>query len=81
MDTRCISCGMPMTKPEEFGGGNTKNNYCVYCARPDGSMKSRQQVLEGMTAFIVRTQGIDVEAARAAAQGLMAKQPAWRVGS
>jgi hypothetical protein len=30
----CQSCGMPMTKPEEFGttaGGWRQNDYCTHC--------------------------------------------------
>ena len=33
----CISCGMPMEKAEDFPFGDTTKDYCVHCARPDGS--------------------------------------------
>jgi len=36
----CMSCGMPMIKLEDFGGGNPENLYCVYFSNPDGSLKS-----------------------------------------
>jgi len=36
----CMSCGMPMTKPEDFGGGNPDNLCCVHCSNPDGILKS-----------------------------------------
>jgi uncharacterized glyoxalase superfamily protein PhnB len=33
---QCLSCGMPMVQPEDFGGG-TDNPHCAYCSKPDGS--------------------------------------------
>ena len=78
MEKKCISCGMPMTKPEEFAAGDPSKNYCVYCARPDGSLKSYDEALIGMMGFIVSTQGLDETAARNAAQAMMAKMPAWK---
>ncbi len=74
----CIACGMPMEQPEEFAGQDPSKDYCCYCARPDGSMQSYDEKLEGMTEFIVRTQGLDQAAAREAARGMMAKLPAWQ---
>lgn len=74
----CIACGMPMEKPEDFARGDTGKDYCVHCARPDGSMQNYEEKLESLTAFIVRTQGFDPNAARQAAVGMMAKLPAWK---
>ncbi len=36
----CVACGMPMTKSTDFPLGDESKDYCVYCARPDGSMQS-----------------------------------------
>jgi len=59
MDTkRCIACGMPMLTPQEFAMGDPTKDYCVHCARPDGSMQSYDEKLASMTAFIVKTQGL-----------------------
>jgi hypothetical protein len=74
----CIACGMPMVKPEEFAMGDTSKDYCVHCARPDGSMQTYKEKLDSMSGFIIKTQGFDEGAARAAARELMAKLPAWR---
>ncbi|MGE5583525.1 MAG: zinc ribbon domain-containing protein [Bacillota bacterium] len=74
----CIACGMPMNKPEEFAMGDTSKDYCVYCARPDGTMQSYEEKLESMTGFIVETQGFDEKAAREAAEAMMRKLPAWQ---
>lgn len=74
----CIACGMPMKAKDEFAMGDESKEYCKYCARPDGTMQNYDEKLEGMTEFIVKTQGIDQEAARNAARGMMEKLPAWQ---
>ena len=73
----CMSCGMPMTKAEDFGGGKPDNIYCVHCSNPDGSLKSREQVFEGMVNFMMTSQNMDRETAERAAKEYMAKMPAW----
>jgi hypothetical protein len=74
----CDSCGMPMGSPEDFPLGDESKDYCAHCARPDGERQSYEERAAGMASFIVRTQGLDEEAALAAAKGLMARLPAWR---
>ena len=74
----CIACGMPMKAREDFAGGDENKDYCIYCARPDGSMQSYEEKLESMTGFIVKTQGLDANAARNAAKGMLARLPAWK---
>jgi uncharacterized glyoxalase superfamily protein PhnB len=73
----CLSCGMPMTKPEDFGGGNPENLYCVYCSKPDGSLKSREEVFKGMVNFMMMSQKMDRGTAESAAKERMSKMPAW----
>ena len=73
----CMSCGMPMTRPEEFGGGNPANIYCVNCSNPDGTLKSREEVYEGMVNFMMKSQNMDRKTAEGAAKEYMAKMPAW----
>lgn len=74
----CIACGMPMREPAEFAMGDVERDYCVHCARPDGSMQSYQEKLSSMSAFIIKTQGLDQSAATAAAKNMMAQLPAWK---
>ncbi|MPN35565.1 hypothetical protein SDC9_183063 [bioreactor metagenome] len=74
----CIACGMPMKKKEDYAMEDESKDYCIYCARPDGSMQSYEEKLMGMTEFIIRTQGLDKEAAENAAKGMMEKLPAWK---
>jgi hypothetical protein len=74
----CIACGMPMARREDFPLGDETKDWCVHCARPDGSMQSYEERAAGMAAFIVRTQGLDGSAALAAAKAAMARLPAWK---
>ena len=78
MVQKCVSCGMPMRTPQEHAAGEPSRDYCIHCARPDGSMKSYEEALTGMTGFLVKTQGFDQHAARKAAAGMMAEMPAWK---
>ena len=55
----CISCGMPMKEASEFAGGDLSKDYCIYCARPDGSMQSFNEKKAGMIHFIMKTQGFE----------------------
>lgn len=78
MTTQCIACGMPMSTPADHAMSDPAKDYCLNCARPDGTMVSREEALEGLTAFMVNTQGIDEAAAREAVAELMTKLPAWK---
>jgi hypothetical protein len=69
---------MPMTKPQDFAMADVSRDYCVHCARPDGSMQSYAEKLGSMTGFIVKTQGFDEKAARASARTMLAALPAWK---
>ncbi|MFC1592556.1 zinc ribbon domain-containing protein [Candidatus Omnitrophota bacterium] len=73
----CMSCGMPMTKPEDFGGGNPDNLYCVHCAKADGSLKNYDETLEGMVNFMIMSQNMDRETAEVASKEYLVKMPAW----
>jgi hypothetical protein len=74
----CVACGMPMEGREDYPLGDESKDYCVHCARPDGSMQSYEEKAASLSAFIVRTQGLDPTAALAAAKGMMARLPAWK---
>jgi hypothetical protein len=74
----CIACGMPMEKPELHASGDVDKDWCIHCARQDGSMRSYDECLVGMTGFIVKSQGLDEGAAREMAKTMMAQLPAWK---
>ncbi|MEE9366623.1 MAG: VOC family protein [Dehalococcoidales bacterium] len=75
---KCLSCGMPLSKAEDFGGGNPANVYCVHCAHSDGSLKKYEEVYEGMIGFMMTTQNMDRATAEIAAKEYMATMPAWQ---
>ncbi len=74
----CIACGMPMKEASEFAMGDVDKDYCVHCSRPDGTMQSYEEKLASLSAFIIRTQGLDSEVARNTAIHMMSKLPAWQ---
>ena len=74
----CESCGMPMKKAEEFGGGDLSNKYCVYCTDENGILKPYDVKLEEMAHFIMSRSGATFEAAKKTAGENMADMPAWR---
>ena len=76
----CMSCGMPMTKIKDFGGWDPANNYCVYCSNPDGSLKSYDEVLQGIASLMMVSQNLDEETAERAAKEHMSRMPAWSGG-
>lgn len=74
----CVACGMPMEKKADFAMGDEGKNYCLHCARPDGTMQSYEEKLQSMTEFIIRTQGLDEKVAKDIAKSAMLKLPAWK---
>jgi hypothetical protein len=69
---------MPLEKEADFPLGDRSKDWCVHCARPDGSLQSYDERVEGMAGFLVQTQALALEAARTTARNLMAKFPAWQ---
>ena len=74
----CIACGMPMKKASDFAMNDESKDYCVYCARKDGSMQNFEEKKKSLTGFIIKTQGLAREAAEGAALSMMKKLPAWK---
>lgn len=78
MNNQCISCGMPLRTVEDRAMKDPNKPYCQYCACPDGSMKSYEEALVGMSGFLQNTQGLAENAATSMAKQMMAKLPAWK---
>lgn len=78
MSKNCESCGMPMNKPEDFGGKNTLNKYCVYCTNEKGVLKPFKEKFSDMTNFIMKTSDVNMDAAKQIARETMSKMPAWK---
>lgn len=73
----CQSCGMPMDKPEDHGGGNAQVPYCKYCAGADGKLLPREIVKNKMIDFRVKAHSILRDQAEREIENFMIKMPAW----
>jgi AcrR family transcriptional regulator len=75
---KCESCGMPMERPEQFGGGRIDNRYCVFCTDSEGNLKSFSEKLTDFTRFTMARMGMDEDKARELARTELLRQPAWQ---
>lgn len=73
----CESCGMPMIKPEDFGGNRMDNHYCAHCTDAQGTLKSYEVKVKELTHFIMNRMNIDEQQATVLAKENMHKMPAW----
>jgi len=78
MNKLCIACGMPMKTPSEHALNDESKDYCSLCANPDGSMHTFEQKVESMTAYLVKSKGMDRKDAAKLVSSLLAKLPAWK---
>lgn len=78
IDLNCQSCGMPMDKPENHGGGDVNNPFCQYCTDEQGNLLPRDQVRAKMIQFYIQKQGKTQEEAERATDQLMGAMPAWK---
>jgi uncharacterized glyoxalase superfamily protein PhnB len=76
-EAKCQSCGMPMVSLGDYGGGKTGNLYCIPCCHPDGSLKTYEEVLDGMINYMMSSQKMDRSAAGKAAREYLSIMPAW----
>jgi hypothetical protein len=77
-NAHCVSCGMPLRTAEDHALDDPTRDYCRHCARADGTMKSYDEALAGISGFLCHTQGLDQAVARQMAAEMMARLPAWR---
>ena len=78
MEKKCISCGMPLRNKEDYPLDDESKEFCRYCANEDGSMKSFDDAVEGMSAFLQDMQNLSTEDAKDAAINTLKKNPAWK---
>ncbi len=74
----CESCGMPMEKKEDFGGGKEGNRYCVHCTDAKGSLLPRETVRENMINFFMKMKQVGRGEAEKFVDSHMAEMPAWK---
>lgn len=55
----CFACGMPLEKKEDFAKGDENSDFCVYCTKEDGSVKSCEEIFEGGVGFFIQALGND----------------------
>lgn len=77
MQKFCQACGMPLTKKEDFAGGDENSNFCLFCTKEDGSVKSCEEVFEGGVQFFMGQIGGDREMAEKITRKNMNMQPYW----
>lgn len=73
----CIACGVPMNEATDYAMNDTGKDYCIHCARPDGTMQSFEEKRDSLANFIIKTQGFDKNVAVQTAVNMMMKLPAW----
>ena len=75
MDTQfCHSCAMPIDPATQ----NAPGNYCGYCTGGDGTLKSREEVTQGIAQWMKMWQpDVDDATALVRARAYMNGMPAW----
>lgn len=72
MSNSCLSCGMPLV------GQNVSSHYCEYCSNEDGTLKSREEVQQGIAGWLAgwcpEPQDVDF---MQRANNYMKAMPAW----
>ena len=81
----CESCGVELKKPEDHGGGDSKNKWCKECCNPDGSHKTRDDIkvvilklLQSADAQVVMGERLSAEEANGLIEDYMNRMPAWK---
>ena len=75
MNQHCHSCGMPLADP---GLKGSSDQYCRYCADPQGVLHPREQVQHGIAQWLKSWQpGISEAEALTRAAHYMKAMPAW----
>ena len=79
----CQSCGMPLTRPEDFGStadGLRQNDYCSFCF-DDGRFLQPDITIDQMIEFVMRpmiqSTGMTDVAARAVAEEMLPYLGRW----
>lgn len=78
MQKYCEACGMPMSKKEDFAGGDENSKFCLYCVNADGSVKTCEEIFEGGVQFFMSKLGDDRKMAEKATRKNMNMQSYWQ---
>ena len=78
MEKYCESCGMPLTKKEDFAGGDENAKFCLYCVNAEGSVKSCEEIFDGGVQFFMSQIGGDRQMAEKITRKNMNRQAYWQ---
>jgi hypothetical protein len=69
---------MPLTKNEDFAGGDENSQFCLYCVNADGSVKTCEEIFEGGVQFFMGKIGGDRQTAEKVTRKNMNQQSYWQ---
>jgi len=69
---------MPLTKKEDFAGGDENSHFCRFCVNADGSVKSCEEIFEGGVQYFMNHVGNDRKMAEKITRKNMSGQPYWQ---
>jgi hypothetical protein len=65
-------------KKEDFAKGDENSDFCLYCVKEDGSVRSCEEVWSGGVDFFVKTLGGDRAMAEKITRKNMLQLPYWK---
>ena len=72
------ACGMPMSKPSQYGYGLSGGRLCIYCTDLAGNLKPRSEIREGMIKYTMKLESWPREKAELEVDRQMTRLPAWQ---
>jgi len=69
---------MPLTKKEDFAGGNEEMDFCLHCADADGSVHPCEEIFESGVQFFMSAVGADRALAERVTRKNMKGLPHWQ---
>ncbi len=69
---------MPMSKKEDFAGGDINSQFCLFCADANGKVKTAEEIFEGGVQFFMSHTGGDRKMAEKATRKNMNRQSYWQ---
>ncbi|MFA5178473.1 MAG: zinc ribbon domain-containing protein [Candidatus Paceibacterota bacterium] len=78
MEKFCQACGMPLTKKEDFAGGDENSNFCLFCVNADGNVKPCEEIFEGGVQFFISQLEGDRSMAEKIVRKNMNQLPYWQ---
>ena len=74
----CQSCGRPMKKPEDHGGGDINNPYCSECTDEQGHLKPRDVVKKNLIDYYISLKQCSWDEAETVVEEILKRMPAWK---